>query len=101
MPSQAVPLDRERPQVKLPALLVQLRPAVDVDALPVDEIEPQPVELPARHLHRQRRTALRVLEREVDGRPPLLPAKLGDLAFDPERRQPLQPRRDALIEGTN
>ena len=91
-------LDRERAQVEVAALLVQLRPPEDVDALAVGEVEPQPVELPARHLHREARAVLGILEREEHGRPPFLPAQLGDLALDPQRRQPLQPARDALVE---
>ena len=52
----------------------------------------QRVELAARHLHREARAVLRVLEREEHRRPALLPAQLGHLALDPERRQPLEPR---------
>ena len=33
-------------------------------------------------------------------RPALLAAQLGHLALDPDRRQPLEPGRDALVEGT-
>ena len=42
-------LDRERPQPELALLLPQLGAAVDVDALAVRELEPQPVEPAARH----------------------------------------------------
>ena len=91
-------LDRERAQVEVAALLVELRPAVDVHALAVGEVEPQRVELAARHLDRQAGAALRVLEREEDGRPALLPAQLGHLALDPDGRQPLEPRGDPLVE---
>ena len=94
-------LDRERAQVEVAALLVQLRPPVDVHALAVAQVEPQPVELPARHLHREARAVLGILQREEDRRPALLPPQLGDLALDPERRQPLQPARDALVEGAH
>ena len=59
-------LDRHRAQMELASLLVEIRPAVDVDALAVDELEPQPVELAARHLDRQGRSVLRVLQREED-----------------------------------
>ena len=51
MRADAEALDRERPQPELAALLVELRPAEDVHALAVGEVEPQRVELAARHLH--------------------------------------------------
>ena len=96
--AEPVALDRERAQVEVAALLVQLRPTVDVHALAVAEAEPQPVELPARHLHREARAVLGILEREEHGRPALLSAQLGHLALDPDGRQPLEPRGDALVE---
>src|SRR5262249_50716265 len=77
------------------------RPTEDMHPLAVAEIEPQPVELPARHLHRETRAVLRVLQREEDRRPALLPPQLGDLALDPQRRQPLQPARYALVDRAN
>ena len=46
-------LDRQRAQMEVAALLVELGPAVDVHALSVYELEPQRVELAARHLHRE------------------------------------------------
>ena len=98
MRAEPVPLDRQRPEVEVAALLVQLRTTVDVNSLAVLEAEPQAVEEPALHLHREARTVLRVLQREVDGRPLLLAAQLGDLALDPQGRQPLEPRGDPLVE---
>src|SRR5581483_3006860 len=47
--AEAVALDRERAEMEVAALLVELRAAVDVHALAVSEPEPQAVELPARH----------------------------------------------------
>ena len=96
--AEAEALDRERPQAQVAALLEELRAAVDVDALAVGEVEPQPVELPARHRRRQARARLRVLEREEDGLPAGLAAELGDLALDPHRRQPLEPLGDPAVE---
>ena len=52
--ADAEALDRERAQAEVAALLVELGPAEDVDALAVGELEPQPVELAARHLHAER-----------------------------------------------
>ena len=98
MRADAEAFDRQRPEMEVAALLVQLRPAVDVHTLAVDEIETQGVELPARDLRVETGVALRVLEREEDSRPPLLPPKLRHLALDPQRRQLLQVRRDALVE---
>src|SRR6478752_98928 len=67
-------------------------------ALAVAETELERIESSTRHLGGEAGTVFRVLEREEDGRPPVLPAKLGHLAFDPERRQPREPDRDALVE---
>src|SRR4029077_19946898 len=81
--------------------LEQLGAAEDVDALALLEPEVERVELPARHLYRERRAVLRVLEREEDRRPALLPAQLRDLALDPECRQLAQPARHAVVEATD
>ena len=48
-------LDRQRFQAQLAALLVELRPAEDVDALALGEAQLERVELAARHLHGKRR----------------------------------------------
>src|SRR5262249_25576074 len=72
--------------------------AVDVHALAVLEVEPEPVEQAALHLDGQTGAVLGVLQREVDRRPLLLAAKLRHLALDPQRREPLEPRRDPLVE---
>ena len=85
--AEPVALDREHAQVEVAALLVELRAPVDVDALAVHELEPQPVELPARHLCGEARAALGILEREEHRRPALLAPQLGHLALDPDRRQ--------------
>ena len=90
--AEAEALDRQRFEPQLAALLVELGAAEDVDALAFGEVELECVELAALHLHRQRRAVLRVLEREEHRRPALLAPQLGHLAFDPERRQPVQPR---------
>ena len=91
-------LDRECPQPQLALLLPELGPPVHVHALAVREVEAQPVELPARHRRREAGAALGVLQREEDGLPAGLAAQVGQLALDPERRQALEPRRDALVE---
>ena len=52
-------LDRERPQAEVAPLLPELGPPVDVHALAVPEVEPEPVELPARHRTREAGAALR------------------------------------------
>ena len=96
--AEAVALDRERAQVEVAALLVELRAAEDVDALAVGEPEPEPVELAAVHLHGEAGAALGILQREEDERPALLAAQLGHLALDPHGRQPLEPRGDPLVE---
>ena len=83
---------------KSPRGLEQLRPSEDVDALAVREVEPERVELPARHRHAEARAVGRVLEREEDALPALLAAQLGDLALDPDRRQPREPVGDAAVE---
>ena len=101
MRAEPVALDRQRAQVEVAALLVQLGPPVDVHALAVGELEPQRVELAAPHLDGEAGAVLGVLEREEHRRPALLPAQLGHLALDPDRRQPLEPRADALVEGAD
>src|SRR5581483_7988760 len=92
-------LDRERAEAELAAALPQLRAAVHVDALAVSELEPQPVELAPRHRDAEAGAVAGVLEREEDALPPLLAPELRHLSFDPHRREPLQPRRDAPVEG--
>ena len=89
--AEPVALDRQRLQPQLATLLVELGPAEDVDALAVGEAELERVELAARHLHRQARAVLGILEREEHRRPALLPAQLRHLALDPERRQLVEP----------
>ncbi len=96
--AKAVPLDRERAQMEVAALLVQLRAPEDVDALAVHELEPEGVELAAVHLHGQAGPALGILQREENERPALLAAQLGHLALDPQRREPPEPRGDPLVE---
>ena len=67
--ADAEALDRERAELELAALLVELRPAEDVHALAVREVEPQRVEPPARHRHADARAVGRILEREEDASP--------------------------------
>jgi hypothetical protein len=97
----AVALDREHAEPEVAALLEELGPSVDVDTLAVDEVEPKRVERPARHLCGEAGAAVGILEREEHRRPPSLAAQLGHLPLDPHRRQALQPRRDALVEGAD
>ena len=56
------PLDRERAQLELAALLVELRAPEDVDALAVLEFEAERVELPTRHRDADRRTVRGILQ---------------------------------------
>ena len=91
-------LDRQRAEAKVAALLVQLRPAEDVDALAVGEVESERIEAPTRHRRGQAGAVRRVLEREEDGRPALVPAQLRDLALHPDGRQPREPACDAAVE---
>ena len=79
-------------------MLEEFRAAEDVDALAVREVEPERVELAARHRDAETRAVRRVLQREEDARPPLLAAKLRHLALDPDRRQPREPVADAPVE---
>jgi hypothetical protein len=97
--AEAEALDRERAQPELAACLEEGRAPVDVDAFAVDEVQAQGVELAARHLDGEACAALGILQREEDGGPRGLTPELGHLALDPDRRQPLEPRRDALVEG--
>jgi hypothetical protein len=96
--ADAEPLDRQRAQAEVAALLEQLGARVDVDALAVGEVEAEAVELPARHRHRDARAVGRVLQREEDARPALVALQLGHLAFDPDGREPAEPPRDAAVE---
>ena len=101
MRAEAEALDREHLQPELPALLVQLGSPEHMDSLSVGELETQSVELPPRHLGREAGPVLGILEREEDRRPAVLPAQLRDLALDPQRRQALQPRGHARVEGAH
>ena len=74
MGAEAEALDRQHLQPQLAALLVQLGSSEDVHALAVGEVQLQRVELAARHLRGEAGAILRVLEREEDRRPPVLPA---------------------------
>ncbi len=53
--AEAEALDRERAQPEVALRLEELRPAVDVHALAVGEVEPQGVEARARHRRRRDR----------------------------------------------
>jgi hypothetical protein len=85
--AEAEPLERERAEAEVAARFEELGPPVDVHALAVHEVEPQGVELAARHGDRKARAVARVLQREEDARPALLAPELGDLAFDPNSRE--------------
>ncbi len=98
MRSEPEALDRERAELELAALLVELRAPEDVDAFAVLEVEAERVELPARHRHADRRAVRGILEREEDARPAVVPPQLGHLALNPEARQPAEPPPDALVE---
>ena len=62
------------------------------------QIELERVELAPRHLHRQARAVVRILEREEHRRPPLLAPELRHFALDPERGEAVQPRGNPLVE---
>src|SRR4051794_24481256 len=94
-------LEREGAQAELASRREELGPAVDVHAVAVRDAAADRVELPAGHGHRQAGAVSRVLEREEDARPARLPPELRDLALDPHRRQPSEPRRDAAVEGAH
>ena len=96
--ADAETLDRQRAELELAALLVQLRPAEHVHALAVREVEPQRVEPSARHRDPHAGTVGRILEREEDRCPPFVPAELGHLALDPDRGEARQPLPDPAIE---
>src|SRR5262245_63125772 len=68
-------------------------------AASVLEPELERVEAPAAHRHAKTGAVVRILEREEDGLPAILPLELGDLALDPERRQPCQPVGNATVES--
>ena len=95
MVAEAEALDRERAQAEVAARLEELGPAEDVHALAVPQVEPERVEARRAHRHREARAVVRVLEREEDALPRLLAPQLGDLALDPDRRQPREPAGDA------
>ena len=98
MGADAEALDRERAELELAALLVQLGPAEHVHALAVSEVEPQRVEPSARHRDADAGAVGRILEREEDGCPALVPAELGDLALDPDGGEARQPLPDPSVE---
>src|ERR1019366_1354944 len=101
MRADAEALDGQRAQPEVPSLREQLRPAVDVDALAVGELETQPVERAPRHRHADGGAVARILQREKDTRPARVAAELGHLTLDPDRRQPPEPLRDAAVEGAD
>ena len=90
--------DRIRPSRSIAARLEELRPPIDVGLLAVREVEPQRVELSTGHRYRQAGAVARILQREEHRLPAGLTPQLGDLAFDPDRRQSRQPACDAAIE---
>src|SRR6188472_4457443 len=99
MVSEPEPFDRQRTQTEIAACLEQLGPAEDVDALAVREVETQRVETAARHGDAEARPVVRILQREEDRLPALVAPQFGDFALDPYGREPLQPFRDAAVEG--
>src|SRR5207302_4916933 len=94
-------LDRERAELELGALLVELGAAEDVDPLAVGEVEPERVEPAARHGHADAGTVARILEREEDRRPPLVAAELSHLTFDPDRGEAGEPAADSAVERSD
>src|SRR5262249_35193671 len=96
--AEAEALERERAQPELAARLVELRTAVDVDAVAVGKLESQRVELAAWHRDAEAGAVGRARRREEDAGRPCLAAKLGPLALDPYGRQAREPRRDAAVE---
>src|SRR5581483_1806358 len=96
--AQAEWLDRERAQAEVAALLEELRPAEDVNAIAVRELDPEPVEATARHRDAEARPVARILEREEDALPALVTAELRDLALDPHARQAPEPGGHTAVE---
>ena len=96
--AQAGALDLQRPQAERPALLEEARPALHVDAVAVDKVELQRIELRAPHLCTHGRARVGILQREEHRRPALLPLQLGQLAFNPHAWQFPEPLRDAVVE---
>ena len=92
------PLERERAEAELALRLVELWAAVDVHAVAVGEVEPQPVELAAGHRDAETGAVRGILEREEDAGPARLAAELGHLAFHPDRGQAREPGGDAAVE---
>ena len=91
-------LDRQRTKLEGGAGCIELGSAEDVYPVTVGELESERVEASARHRDREAGAVCRILQGEEDALPTLLAAKLRDLALDPERRQPLEPRGDSPIE---
>ena len=98
MCADAEALDRERVELEVRALLVELRPAEHMHALAVREVEPERVELPAPDRDADTRSVGRVFEREENRRPALVPAELGHLAFDPDGGEASEPLADPAVE---
>ena len=97
--ADAEALDRQRAQSKVAARLVELRPAENVDALAVTEIEAQRVEAAARDRDREGRRRSRVLEREEDATPSASWRRSSVTSPSTQtRRQPREPVGDALLK---
>ena len=96
---QPEPLDRRRPEAELAPRLVQLGPAFGVDGLAFLEGELERVVRAAGERDLQARAGLRILERDENCCPRLVPPQLGDLAFDPDGGKPSEEASDAAVEG--
>ena len=92
-------LDRERPEAQLAPLLVELRPGRRRARARRRAGRGRARRIARAASGPRARAVLRVLQREEHGRPALLAPELRDLALDPQRREAVQPRRDARIEG--
>ena len=92
-------LERECAQPELAFRGEELRAPEHMDPLAVREVELQRIERPPRDRGGQAGAVGRILEREEDAAPAVRPAKLGHLALDPQRRQPLEPVGDAAVEA--
>src|SRR5439155_26387763 len=83
---------------EITACLEQLRPAEDVNALAVREIEAQRVKPVARNRQAETGAIVRILQSEEDRLPTRVAPQLGYLALHPHGREPLQPFGYAAVE---
>jgi hypothetical protein len=91
-------LDRRRAKAELAPRFVDRRPAEDVHALAVVQVEGEPVVPATVERGGQAGAGARILEREEDARPARVAAQLRQLAFDPDLGQTRDVAGDAAVE---